>query len=88
MRLLSLGFRERRINIVIKKSFQFYKLQSTRKRESMERLLAKLRSKKETFNNMTKETLGKKDLEELKEDLVIITLLIKKGEHILEKLSV
>ena len=73
--------------LLIKESFQFYKLQRTSKRESMERLLAKLRSKKETFNNMTKETLGKKDLEELKEDLAIITLQIKKGEHILEKLS-
>ena len=73
--------------LLIKESFQFYKLQRTSKRESMERLLAKLRSKKETFNNTAKETLGKKDLEELKEDLAIITLQIKKGEHILEKLS-
>lgn len=72
----------------IKESFQLDKLQNTRKRESMQRLLTKLRSKKEAFNHIAKETLDKKDLAELKEDLAIITLQIKKGEHILEKLSV
>lgn len=73
--------------VQVKESFQLDKLQKTRKRESMERLLAKLRSKKETFNNIAKETLGKKDLAELIENLAIITLQIKKGEDILKKLS-
>ena len=65
--------------VQVKESFQSDKLQKKRKKESMQRLLAKLRSRKET--------LDKKDLTELKEDLAIITLQIKKGEHILEKLS-
>jgi hypothetical protein len=73
--------------VQVKESFQLDKLQKTRKRESMQRLLAKLRSKKETFNNIAKETLGNKEIAELKENLAIITLQIKKGELILEKLS-
>ena len=73
--------------VQVKESFQLDKLQNTRKKESMQRLLAKLKAKKETFQNISKETLDKKDLAELKEDLAIITLQIKKGEHILEKLS-
>ena len=73
--------------VQVKESFQLDKLQNTRKKESMQRLLTKLRSKKETFNTISKETLDKKDLAELQEDLAIITLQIKKGEHILEKLS-
>ena len=77
-----------RFMVQIKESFQLDKLHKTSKREAMERLLVKLRSRKETFNNISKESLGKKDLEELKESLAIITLQIKKGEHILEKLSV
>jgi len=73
--------------VQVKESFQLDKLQNTRKKESMQRLLAKLKAKKETFQNISKETLDKKDLAELKEDLAIIILQIKKGEHILEKLS-
>ena len=73
--------------VQVKESFRLDKLQNTRKKESMQRLLVKLKAKKETFQNISKETLDKKDLTELKEDLAIITLQIKMGEHILEKLS-
>jgi len=73
--------------IQVKKSFKLDRHQKTRKKESMERLLVKLRSKKETLGNIEKETLGNKDLVELKEDLAIITLQIKKGENVLGKLS-
>ena len=78
----------KKLLVQVKASFQLASLPRTRKRESMQRLLAKLKDKQERFNNISKESLGKKDLAELKEDLAIITLQIKKGEHILEKLSV
>ena len=78
----------KKLLVQVKASFQLARLPRTGKRESMQRLLAKLKDKQEKFNNITKENLGKKDLAELKEDLAIITLQIKKGEHILEKLSV
>ncbi len=71
----------------LKESFRSNELQKTRKKESIERLLAKLRSKKETFKSIAKETLGKKDLAELKENLAIITLQIKKSEAVLGKLG-
>ena len=78
----------KKLLVQVKASFQLASLPRTRKRESMQRLLAKLKDKQERFNNISKESLGKKDLAELKEDLAIITLQIKKGEHILEELSV
>ena len=78
----------KKLLVQVKASFQLGRLQKTGKRESMQRLLAKLKAKQETFNTISKETLGKKDLTELKEDMAIITLQIKKGEHILDKLSV
>jgi len=77
----------KKLLVRVKASFQLDKLQKRGKRESMQCLLAKLKAKQETFNNISKETLGKKDLAELKEDLKIISLQIKKGEHILKKLS-
>jgi len=78
----------KKLLVQVKESFQLDKRQQNGKKESMQRLLAKLRSRKETFNTISKENLGKKDLGELKEDLEIITLQIKKGEHILKRLSV
>lgn len=74
--------------VQIKTSFQSGSLQKREKRKSIQRLLTKLSSRKETFNHMIKESLDKKDLAELKEDLAIITLQIKKGEHILQGLRV
>jgi len=69
----------------VQESFQFDKLQ---KKESTKRLLVKLRARKETFKKIDKEKMGIKDLTEIKEDLAIITLQIKKGEDLLKKLSV
>ena len=71
----------------IKSLFQSAGLHQAGKKESIQRFLAKLKTKKETFDTISKETSGKKDLADLKEDLAIITLQIKKGEHLLEKLS-
>ena len=78
----------KKLLVQVKESFQLDKRQQNGKKESMERLLAKLRSKKETFKSMATESLGTKDLTEVKEDLAIITIQIKKGEHILKRLSV
>ena len=78
----------KKLLVQVKASFQLDTRQKRGKRKSMQRLLEKLKAKQETFNHIAKETLDKKDLAELKEDLTIITLQIKKGEHILEKLSV
>ena len=78
----------KKLLVQVKESFQLDKRRQNGKKESMERLLAKMRSKKEIFNNIAKENLGKNDLAELKEDLAIITLQINKGEHILKRLGV
>ena len=56
--------------------------------ESYERLLEKLKSRKETLNKTPKKKLGKKELKELKEELAIISLQIKKGEKIWDELNV
>ncbi len=71
----------------VKESFVSNVFQKTRKKESMQRLLAKLRSRKEILNQTAKKTLGKKEIADLNEELAIISLQIKKGEHILKKLS-
>lgn len=78
----------KKLLLQVKASLQLDTQQKRGKKESMQRLLGKLKAKQETFSHISKENLGKKDLAELKEDLAIITLQIKKGEHILEKLSV
>lgn len=78
----------RKLFIHAKALFQPEKFQKIQKKESMQRLLGKLKDKQETFSRISKENLSKKDLAELKEDLAIMILQIKKSEHILEKLSV
>jgi len=72
----------------LKVSLHSDRFKKASKRKSMQRLLAKLKSKKEICHNISKETLDKKDLADAKENLAILTLQIKKGEHILEKLSI
>jgi len=74
--------------IPLKTSFVLNLSQKTRKKESMQRLLVKLRSRKEILNQKVKKSINEKEIADLKEELAIITLLIKKGEHILGKLGV
>ena len=57
--------------------------EKTGKKKSIKRLLEKLRSRQEILNNTPKKKLDKKEKKELKEELNIITLQIKKGEKIL-----
>jgi hypothetical protein len=61
--------------------------EKTGKKKSIKRLLEKLRSRQEILNNTPKKKLDKKERKELKEELNIITLQIKKGEKILNKLN-
>ena len=57
------------------------------KKKSIKRLLEKLEFRKEILNNTCKKKLNKKEKKELKEELAIITLQIKKGEKILNELN-
>jgi Mg2+ and Co2+ transporter CorA len=57
------------------------------KKKSIKRLLEKLKSKKEILNKTSKKKLDKKEKKELKEELAIITLQIKKGNKMLDKLN-
>jgi len=57
------------------------------KKKSVKRLLEKLKAKKELLNKVPKKKLCKKDLKALKEELVIVSLHIKKGENILDELN-
>jgi hypothetical protein len=57
------------------------------KKKSIKRLLEKLRTRKEILDKVPKKKLDKKEKKELKEELAIITLQIKKGEKILDGLN-
>ncbi|BAF72078.1 hypothetical protein [Sulfurovum sp. NBC37-1] len=57
------------------------------KKKSIRRLLEKLKSKKEMLEKESKKKMGKKESKELKEELTIISLQIKKGEKILARLN-
>ena len=70
-----------------KKSLKLGKFKKNGKKESLERILEKLRSKKKILDKSIKEKQGKKEEKELKEELEIITLHIDKGEKLLRQLS-
>ena len=57
------------------------------KRKSVKRLLEKLEARKLILSNTGKKKLQKKEKKELKEELAIITLQIKKGNKILDDLN-
>jgi len=71
----------------VKESLGLDEFEKAGKKKSIKRLLEKLRSRKETLNKTPKKKLGRKKLKDLKEELAIITLQIKKGEKILNGLS-
>lgn len=70
-----------------KASFVLSLFQKTGKKESMQHFLIKLKSRKEMIKQKAKKSINENEIADLKEDLAIITLQIKKGEHILKKLS-
>jgi len=61
--------------------------EKTGKKKSVKRLLEKLRTRREILNAVPKKKLDKKGKRELKEELAIITLQIKKGEKIVTELN-
>jgi len=71
----------------VKESLNLNEFEKTGKNKSVKRLLEKLRSRKEILNKVPKKKLDKKEKKELKEELAIITLQIKKGEKILDELN-
>ena len=71
----------------VKESLNLDDFKKAGKKKSIKRLLGKLKSKKEMLKKTSKKKLDKKDKKELKEDLAIITLHIKKGEKILDELN-
>jgi cobalamin biosynthesis Co2+ chelatase CbiK len=71
----------------VKESLGLNKFEKTGKKKSIKRILEKLRARKEILNKVPKKKLNKKEKKELKEELVIISLHIKKGEKILDELN-
>ena len=71
----------------VKESLGLDEFKKAGKKKSIKRLLEKLKSRKETLNKTPKKKLGKKELKDLKEELAIISLQIKKGGKILDELN-
>ena len=71
----------------VKESLGLDEFEKLGKKKSIKRLLEKLRSRKEILDKVPKKKLSKKEKAELKEELAIISLQIKKGEKILDELN-
>jgi len=71
----------------VKESLNLDEFEKTGKKKSIKRLLEKLKTRKEILDKVPKKKLDKKELKELKEELDIISLQIKKGEKILDELN-
>ena len=71
----------------VKESLGLDELEESGKKKSIKSLLKKLRSRKEKIVKKLEKKLDKKEKNELKEELDIISLQIKKGEKILNKLD-
>jgi len=70
-----------------KESLGLDRLKISGKKKSLKSLLKKLHIKKVKIEKSLKEKLEKKELKELKEELEIISLQIKKGNKLLDKLN-
>jgi hypothetical protein len=71
----------------VKESLGLDEFEKVGKKKSIKRLLEKLRSRKEILDKVPKKKLSKKEKTELKEELAIISLQIKKGEKILDEFN-
>jgi len=71
----------------VKEVLGLEEFEKTGKKKSIKRLLEKLRAREEILNKVPKKKLDKKEKKELKEELTIISLQIKKGEQLLDKLN-
>jgi len=70
----------------VKSSLGLKDLKKEGKKKSLKDLLKKLNTRKKNITKLLKASLGKKEKKELKEELEIISLQIKKGKKILYKL--
>ncbi len=61
-------------------------MESTTKKKSLKQLLKKLNTKKSSIENDIKNDMSKEKKKELEEEYKIISIQIKKGEKILQKL--
>jgi len=71
----------------VKESLNLDECEKIGKKKSIKRLMEKLRSRKDILDKVPKKKLDKKEKKELKEELAIISLQIKKGVKILEELN-
>ena len=71
----------------VKESLGLDEFEKAGKKKSIKRLLEKLKSRKEILDKVPKKKLNKPEKQDLKEELAIITLQIKKGEKILDTLN-
>jgi len=72
----------------VKELLELDEFEKAGKKKSVRRLLEKLGSKESTLKkSLKKKELKKKELKELKEELAIISIQIKKGEKILSELT-
>jgi len=71
----------------VKESLGLDEFEKVGKKKSIKRLLEKLRSRKDILDKVPKKKLNKKEKKELKEEQMIITLQIKKGEKILDQFN-
>ncbi len=71
----------------VKESLGLEEFEKVGKKKSIKRLLEKLRSRKDILDKVPKKKLNKKEKKELKEEQMIITLQIKKGEKILNEFN-
>ncbi len=71
----------------VKASLGLNEFEMSGKKKSVKNLLKKLHVKKEKIEKSLEKKLDKKNKKELKEELDIISLQIKKGKKILDKLN-
>jgi len=72
---------------MVTESLGIEKINKSSKRKSIKSLLKKLKAKKDTLSKELAKKTDKAETKDKKEELDIITIQIKKGEKILEKLN-
>jgi len=71
----------------VKELLELDEFEKAGKKKSVKRLLEKLRARERELNEALSQKPRKKEAKELKEELSIVTVQIKKGEKILKELN-
>jgi DNA-binding transcriptional regulator GbsR (MarR family) len=71
----------------VKELLELDEFEKAGKKKSVKRLLEKLRARERELNEALSKKHRKKEAKELKEELSIVTVQIKKGEKILKELN-